>query len=127
MATAREIIKSALRKILSSGDTNEPTTSELADGLEGLNDFLENLAVDGVRIAHQTLTLDDTVNVDKAHIRTIKAQLAVELAPEFGSAVDPQVAFIAQQGMKALRADTKLTRSTPLDSALVRRFRRVRW
>lgn len=124
MATAREIIKSALRKLLSSGDTNEPTTSELADGLEGLNDFLENLAVDGVRIAHQTLTLDSTVNIDKAHIRTLKAQLAVELAPEFGAAVDPQLAFTAGQGMKALRADTKLTRSTPLDNAL---SRRVRW
>lgn len=118
MTTAREVIKSALRKIGSLADTADPTTSEMSDGLEALNDFMENLAVDGVRIAHQTLTLDTALNVDKAHIRTIKAQLAVELAPEFGAAVDPQVAFIAQQGMKALRADTKLSKTTEIDRGL---------
>ena len=123
MATAREVVKSALRKINSLADTEEPSTSEMADGLEALNDFMESLAVEGVTVAHQTLVLDDTVNLDPAHIRTVKNQLAVELAPEFGAAVDPQVAFIAREGMKALRADTRLKRTVPVDTALLRGFR----
>lgn len=120
MTTAREVVKSALRKLQVIEDGGEPTASEAKDSLEGLNDFLENLSVDGVSIAHKTLTLDDTVNIDKAHIQTIKNQLAVKLAPEFGAAVDPQVAFDALQGMKALRADTKLKKPTRVDSALLR-------
>lgn len=123
MATAREVVKSALRKIISLGDTEEPSTSEMADGLEALNDFMESLAVEGVTVAHQTLALTDTVNLDPAHIKTVKNQLAVELAPEFGAAVDPQVAFSAREGMKALRADTKLKRTVPVDTALLRGFR----
>lgn len=120
MATAREVVKSALRKILSDGDTSEPTASEMADGLEALNDFMENLVVEGVNISHQTLTLDSVLNIDKAHIRTIKNQLAMELAPEFGATVDPQIAFAATEGMKAFRADTKVSKTTRLDSALLR-------
>lgn len=123
MATAREVLKAALRKILSYGATEEPSAEELDDGLEALNDFMESLAVEGVTVAHQTLTLDTALNVDEAHIRGIKAQMAVELAPEFGAAVDPQTAFIAREGMKTLRADTKLKRTTRLDSALTRNFR----
>lgn len=125
MATARSVIKSALRKILSIGATEEPSNQEITDGLEGLNDLLANLVVMGVRISYKTLALDDTVNLDDAHIRTIKHQLAVDLAPEFGSAVDPQVAFIAREGMKALQADTAHLVTTPVDSALLRN--RQRW
>ena len=120
MATAREVIKSALRKILSLADTEDPSASDMADGLEALNDYMESLAVDSVTIAHRTLALDDRVNLDDAHIRGLKAQMAVEMAPEFGATVDPQTAFIAREGIKALRADTKVKRATSLDSALLR-------
>lgn len=123
MATAQEVVKAALRKILSLGDTEEPSASEMDDGLEALNDFMENLVVEGVIAAHQTLSLTSTVNLDKAHIRTLKHALAVELAPEFGASIDPQVAFVAREGMKMLRADTKFKRSTSLDPALTRPLR----
>lgn len=123
MATAREVVKSALRKILSLSDTDDPSASEMVDGLEALNDFMESLSVDGVRLSHQTLTLDETVNLDKAHIRGLKAQLAVELAPEFGASVDPQVAFIASESRKTLRSDTNIKRPTRVDSALLRNHR----
>ena len=101
----------------------------MTDGLEALNNRLASLAVRGVRIAHQTLTLDDTVNLDDAHILWIKSQLAVDLAPEFGAAIDPQVAFEAREGMKALQADTSFAVSTPVDSALLRglRYRGLRF
>lgn len=123
MATAREVVKAALRKILSLGDTDEPSSSEMADGLEAFNDFMESLVVDGVFVSHQTLTLDDEVNIDKSHIRTLKNQLAIDLAPEFGAAADPQIAFQAQQGMKAMRADTKFKRPARLDNAILRTHR----
>lgn len=120
MATAREVIKSALRKILADGDGVEPTAAEMADGLEMLNDFMESLSVEGVILSHQTLTLDSTINLDKAHIRGLKNMMAVEFAPEFGAVVDPQVAFNAREGMKALRSDARLRRTTRLDKALLR-------
>ena len=129
MATAREIVKAALRKIISYGATEEPSAQEMSDGLEALNDRLDSLAVRGVRIPHQTLTLDDEVALDRAHIFTIKNQLAVDLAPEFGAAIDPQVAFEAREGMKALQSDTSFAVSTPVDSALLRglRYRGLRY
>lgn len=123
MATAREVVKSALRKILSLGDTEEPSASQMTDGLEELNDLMESLVVDGATVSHQTLTLDDNLNVDPAHIRGLKAQLAVDLAPEYGATVDPQTAFTAREAMKMLRADTKLRRTTTLDLALTRPLR----
>jgi hypothetical protein len=120
MATAREVVQSALRKILSDGEGTSPSAAEMEDGLEALNDFMESLSVDGVRLTHQTLTLDDSVNLDKAHIRGLKAQLAVELAPEFGASIDPQVAFTAKESKKSLRADTRARRTTPVDTAILR-------
>lgn len=121
--TAREAIKSALRKILSTGATEEPSADQMADGLKALNKRMASLTVRGVRIAHQTLTLDDDIALDEAHIITIESQLAVDLAPEFGAAVDPQVAFEAKEGMKALKSDTSFAVSTPVDSALLRGMR----
>lgn len=124
MATARKVVKAALRDILSSGDTEEPTASEMADGLEALNDFMDSLPTRGVYVSHQTLALDDSLNVDAAHIETIQNKLSVKLAPQFGAAVAPQIAFDANEGMKAFRADTRLARTTPVDSALLRTNRR---
>lgn len=118
MATAREVIKSALRKILA--DSEEPASDDMADALDTFNDFMESLALEGVFVAHQTLNLEDTVNIDKSHIQTLKHHLAVLLAPDYSAAIDPQVAFTAREGMKALRADTKLRRATRIDTALLR-------
>jgi len=119
MATAREVVKSALRKIL--GDTEDPSTGEMADGLEMLNDFMESLVLEGVVVAHQTLLLDDEINIDKAHIFGLKNIMAGKLAPEFGAVIDPQVAFDAGEAMKMLRSDTRLKRATRIDPALLRR------
>ncbi|MGI9492768.1 MAG: hypothetical protein ACR2QF_10255 [Geminicoccaceae bacterium] len=122
--TARQVCKSALRKILAETDAVEPTAAELADVLESFNDMMHALMVMGARIGHQTLALDDNVNLDEGHIKGVKAMLAVEIAPEFGAAVDPQVAFAASEGRKALQSDTQLAVPTQLDSALLRRRRR---
>jgi len=120
--TARTVCKSALRKILSeSGEAVEPTAAELRDTLEALNDMLSSLVVNGINVSHQPLALDDNLNLDEAHMKGVKAMLAVQIAPEFGAAVDPQVAFDAQMGKTALQSDTNLAVSTPVDTALLRR------
>lgn len=118
--TARTVIKAALRLILKEAESVEPTAATMTDGLEALNDMLAGLAVRGVRISHQTLALADNVNIDDAHMETLKAMLAVKLAPEFGFAVDPQVAFTAEQGRRNWQADTAIVPKASVDGALRR-------
>lgn len=120
--TARTVCRTALRNILSeSAEAVEPTAAELKDVLEALNDMLASLSVNGINISHQTLALDDNLNLDEAHMQGIKAMLSVKIAPQFGAAVDPLIAFDAQMGKTALQSDTNLAVSTPLDTALLRR------
>lgn len=104
MATARDIITRALKRlrVLASGET--PTSDEAADCLDALNDMLSAWAINGIDLAHLPLTLNDTLDVPDDHVEPITLNLARRAGGLFGASLSPDDAYLATEGEGMLRA-----------------------
>lgn len=118
MATARSVIKTALRLISAIQPNETPTADEAQDGLEALNDLLSSWALHGVEVDHSSLVLDDDVNLPDSHMQGIKYILAVKLAPEYGVAITPEVASVADHEWQKIQAHHTTVEEMSLDTAL---------
>lgn len=126
MTTARDFITDALGLILQEDITKEVTADDLAKGLTRFNDLLASLTIAGVAISVGELGANDQVNLPREYHRAVKAQLAVDMAPDFGTEVDAQVEATAFQGMSDIRADTSILPLAKFPNGL-RRMGRRRW
>lgn len=111
MATAQEIINGALRllAVIQTGET--PTSSESDDSLDALNQMLSGWADQGIDLEHADLVLGDTLPYQDNHLAAIRYSLAVELAPEFGKSITPEIADRQDRyfrGLQAVYADPSL-------------------
>lgn len=104
--TPRTMITSALRK-LGNDPEETPSGTDLAVGLEILNQMLNGWKGQGVDIGHQDFAIDDDVSVELApqfHEGAI-ALLGIALASDMpGRTVTPMTLVVAQQGWSALLA-----------------------
>lgn len=120
MATARDMVKRAMRarKVLSGGE--EPTADELADGLDALNAMLFTWPItEGVHLQHVELSAGDTLDVPDDHIQTIALSLAERLT-DYGGQMDPMDVVAADQGRTALRAMYFTVRDLSFEAPLYR-------
>lgn len=106
MATNLEVLGDALRSIGVVGDTEEPT-AEMADhALRILNDMMEEWRGDGVDVGQWPQTdPQETFPGDIGIIQTVKASLAVALAPAYERDVRPATALAAEKGYRRLLRD----------------------
>lgn len=98
--TANDIIKGAFRLIAVIQPGEDLTASEAADGLSALNHMLHQWPVD---LQHEDLALTDTLRVPPDHIRAIRYNLAIEIAPEFGKQIPAAVAKIADETYRQIK------------------------
>lgn len=105
MSTAREVISGGLR-LLSIRPAESPITdAEVADGVESLNDMLNEWKADGIDIDWETVTdADERLYVDESVIGPIKSNFAIYVAPEYSAEVPPWLAMRADEGKKTVRA-----------------------
>lgn len=102
-STAGDIIRRALHAVLveASESTLEPT--EYQDGIDALNSYMLGLEANGVRLGYERLChLTDYVNIPDGAIRGVVANLAIDLAPQFGGRVSAALIKQAQEGEKTL-------------------------
>jgi hypothetical protein len=97
---ARTIIEGAFRLIGITQADETPTASEMSDGLATLNDMLHEWPLD---FQHEDLTLSGDLRMPPNHLKGIRYNLAVELAPEYGKTPSPAVAAIASNTAMNLR------------------------
>lgn len=86
MATAQQLIESALRKLRVKGAETPLSTQELDDGLEVLNDMAAELESEGFELyagGYVELSLGDTAPIPAYAENFYKLQLAGRLAPEY--------------------------------------------
>ena len=134
MATVQEVAKASLQRILVQASEAPLEADEYQDFIFAMNNYMSALEAEGVRLGYTTVyNLSDDVTVPQGALRGLIANLAVEVAPDYGGVVSPELIQQAVSGMKAMRQlgqrikPTRNPSSLPLgsgnqDSRLISRF-----
>lgn len=104
MATAGEIIESALKRILVQGSGLALEADEYADGIEALNNMMAAYEVADIRLGYTEVNnVGDEVTVPPGARMGIIANLGILMAPDFGGTVSPSLASQAESGLQTMR------------------------
>lgn len=104
MATVAQVIKAALQRILVQGSEAPLESDEYQDAIFALNNFMSALEAEGVDLGYTEVNdLSDEVTVPAGALRGIIANVAIEVAPDYGGVVSPELIQQAASGMKAMR------------------------
>lgn len=113
MATALDIITGGFILLGIRTAESPLEANEAQDGLNSLNDMLNEWNLENIDIGFETVDdIDDEVFIDTGTEGAIKANLAVYMAPEYGRIVSDALAFRAKTGKKIVRGSLNLR---PLD------------
>jgi hypothetical protein len=103
MKTAADLASRSLKLILVEAADAPLEPDEYDDYYDALNDFMAALEADGVRLGYTPVTNGaDEVTVPPGAIRGIVANMAIEVAPDYGGKVSPALAQQAMAGMRTL-------------------------
>lgn len=104
MATAAQVIEKAFLLILVRQSESPLRPDEFESGIETLNDMMTSWEAGGLPLGYTLVdSLSDEVTVPSFSLLTIKQNLAINLAPEFGAQVDPSLFDNARIAKRALR------------------------
>lgn len=103
MATAKTVIKRALRLLAVSQSGEEPSADEAQDSLTALNEMLFSWELDSIPLNHIELVYTDTLPFGDNHIQAITYNLAVQLADEFGKQPTQIIYDKARKGYRNLQ------------------------
>lgn len=103
MATAAQVIKAALQRILVQASEAELQPEEYSDAIFAMNNLVEGYEADGLVLGWTTVTsLSDTLTIDDGAVRGLISNLAIELAPDYGGEVDAALVKQAADGMRTI-------------------------
>jgi hypothetical protein len=103
MATNLDLITGSLRLLGVLSATEDASAEDAALGLTVLNEFLEEWSARGIDVGHWPQTdVDDDFPGDSTVTHTVKAYLAVMLAPYFERDPRPFVLLQASSGYERL-------------------------
>lgn len=104
MATASEIVTSAMGYIQNREDEETVSTSDMTLGIEVLNDLMFSWSTSGLRIGYQKVAASsDEVTAPDVALLAIKQGLAVQLSPFFYSSVGADIQRRAMESERRLR------------------------
>ena len=104
MATAAQVIKAALQRILVQDSEAPLEPDEFQDSIFAMNNFMLDLDAQGVKLGYTEINnLGETVTIPVGALRGLITNLAIEMAPDFDVQVSGTLAQIANDGLKAMR------------------------
>lgn len=101
--TVNDLIKGAFRLLNLIEEEETPSDAMMQDALEDLNTMLHSWQLDGVGVFHTDLSLGDDVALDDSHLRAVKYNLAVELAPNYERDPRQTVVYRAEELYRILQ------------------------
>ncbi len=104
MATAGDVIQTALKRILVQASDAPLEPDEYQDALESLNDLMAAYEADGIRLGYTPVdNVEDEVTVPAGARRGIIANLAVEISADYGGNITAALTRQASEGMQTMR------------------------
>jgi len=104
MATVNDVVSTALRLLKVKDAESEITAKEARDGLESLNDMMNEWEEAGLETGFVTLNdVNATLEVPESTLGAIKAKLALYIAPEYEANISPQLMQRARMSFIRLR------------------------
>jgi len=103
MATAAQVLKTALLRIISQGAEADLQPDEFDDAIFAMNNYMFDLDARGVRLGYTQVTnLADNITVPLGALRGVIANVAIEIAPDFGGEISPGLVRAAKEGLEAM-------------------------
>ena len=104
MATASQVIKAALQRILLQDSEAPLIASEYQDAIFAMNNWMLDLDAMGVKLGYTEVTnIGDEVTIPPGALRGLIANLAIEVAPDYDAQPTQALVAAALGGLKAMR------------------------
>jgi hypothetical protein len=114
MASASQVIKSALQRILVQASEADLEPDEYQDAMFSMNNYMLSLDASGISLGYtEVKNLGDEVTIPLGALRGLIANLAIEISPDYNGIVSTGLATAAIEGLKAMRM---IGQSTPTSS-----------
>ena len=103
MATAAQVLKAALQRILVQGSEADLEPDEYSDAIFSMNNYMESLAAQGINLGYtEVSSLADSITVPTGALRGLIANLAIEIAPDYNGVLSQGLIEAASDGMEAM-------------------------
>ena len=104
MATASQVLKASLQKILVQASEADLEPDEYQDAIFTMNNMMLALDADGIKLGYtEVTTLADEITIPTGALRGLIFNLALDLAPEYDGQVTAALADAARAGMETMR------------------------
>lgn len=104
MATAAQVVKASLQRILVQASEAPIEASEAQDFIFAMNNWMLALDADGVQLGYTEVSdLGDEITIPTGALRGLIANMAVEVAPDYDGTITPALAQSASSGLKVMR------------------------
>jgi len=104
MATAAQVLKSILQKILVQASEADFEPDEFSDAIFSMNNYMLALDAKGIRLGYTEVTnLSDNITIPTGALRGLIANVAIDIAPEYDGEITPGLVRMAKEGLDAMR------------------------
>lgn len=104
MATAGDIAKASLQKILVQATEAPIEASEAQDFIFAMNAFMLDLDANGVTLGYtEVADVADRITIPTGALRGLIYNMAVEVAPDYNAVITPAAQAIALAGLQTMR------------------------
>ena len=103
--TVRNVVKSALRKLMILQPGEDPSADAMQDAVADLNNMLHAWEMDGIKLNHTSLVVDDTLPYPDKYHEAIIYNLAVKIAPDYETMASQTVIAVAANGYANMQND----------------------
>jgi hypothetical protein len=104
MATAAQVIKASLQRILVQASEAELEPDEYQDAIFTLNNMMLDWDASGLNLGFTEIqSLGDEVTVPTGALRGIIANLAIEVSPDYNGQITQALANTASEGLRTIR------------------------
>lgn len=119
MATVAQVAKAALQRILVQASEAALEPDEYQDFIFAMNNYMAQLDAQGITLGYTEVSdLGDNVTVPAGALRGIIANMAIEVAPDYGGVVSEGLVKAAREGMQTMRTIGGRMGPTALPSTL---------